>query len=430
MPYFQLPIESLTKNSIAPMIKVPLNIGRLENFNPQQLFCNFENAWSALNQPPVLFFIYQQVNIVAATKNVELRFLLQENARDLFNQTIYMISKKLRKGGLVFENFDSATETSAQSWFRTVARNAANDALKLKQPKHQKVRFDKGFDQPDQQPFILETATLGPSHTLERKEFRHLQNWLKNLPLLIANSPQNGISPTKILIWKLYDYPEQVTLMELKKMNARNLRAPEEIYYLLQHHMKEYIQIKDQDDAKGTHRKNFLVWLLFGSSYSSYQDMLLNCEQKWLSRVRDNQIRKTYGRATSDIWTLILFRLLSSKMIEGYESWFKKAIHVAFLESSNNFHSSRKGIFIGKTNHTLKNWCATNLSCVTLPKFSRLQDLFAVFYSVSDNRHDWIASQSHHQIDKITQQFRVAKKIIPAPPFQAVYSRKCLLVFI
>ena len=422
MAYFPTtsPAEALllTKEQISPMIKLPQNISTLQNLTRSHFFTDFERAWISLNQKIVLRFIEQQVKIIARTKNVETRFLLQENARDLFNQTILIISNKLKRGGFTFEDFDSASETSVRAWFKTVSKNAANDALKLKQPKHQKIRIDKGFDQPEQRPFTLEAITKGPNQVIEKRELRRLQIWLESLPLVIADSEHNGISPTKIIIWKLYEYPQQVSLEELRQMNSRNLRRPEETYQLLQFHLKEYLNIKRSDDAKGTHRKNFLVWLLFGASYSSYQDMMLNCDQQWLSKVRDNQIRKTYGRATSDIWTLVLFRLLSSTIAEGYEAWFQKAIQYAFIQSANNLHTSRKGTAIIKTSQQLNSWCSMNLSVSKTPRFSKLQDLFAVLYSATDNRQDWVASQSNHSIDKITFQLKIAKKITPPHPFQ------------
>lgn len=417
-PHLQL----LFKPLLAPMIKLPINPEKLENYKPTELFSDFKKAWDALNEPVLLSFIQQQVNIISRTKNVSTRFLLQENARDLFQQTICIFANKFKRGGFVFDDFDSASETSVRSWFKTVSRNAANDALKLKQPKQTKIRIDKGFDQDDQLPFILKTTTLDPLRSVERKEALRLKNWLKSLPLLIANAKENRISPTKIIIWKLYEYPEQVTLEELETMNSRNLRKPLEIFQLLRFHMKDYLDIKNSDDAKGTHRKNFLVWLLFGASYSSYQEMIFNCDQQWLAKVRDNQIRKAYGRAVSDIWTLILFRLLNSTITEGYETWFHKTIQYAFIQSANNLHTSRKGMFLSHTSQELQRWCAGNLSPSKTPRFSKLQDLFAILYSESNNRLDWITAQSPYKIDKITLQFKIAKKIIPPHPFHSRYA--------
>ena len=398
------------KELIAPMIK--------SNKEHSSFFINFSEAWKAFNHPAILAFIQQQVRIVSQVKNVETRFLLQENARDLFGQTICTLSNKLRKGGLSFDDFGTVSEASTRSWFKTVVRNAANDALKLKQPKQMKIRIDRGFNQDDQPSFILESTLRTPSQYSDVKELQRLQSWLSSLPLLIANTKGNGISPTKTTMWKLYEHPRQVTLSDLQQMTSRNMRSPKSSYQLLQRNIEQYIAVIQTDDDNGTNRKNFLVWLLFGKEYSSLQGMLSHCNQKWLSKIRDNQIRKTYGRAKSDIWTLILFRLLSSQVIDGYESWFQSAMTYAFSLSSNNFHPSRKGIDLQRSHQRLQDWCAQNQSKTTEPRFSRLQDIFAFLYSKSSNRSDWIHFQSSHNVDKITLQFKVVKRILPPHPFQ------------
>ena len=109
-PHLQL----LFKPLLAPMIKLPINPEKLENYKPTELFSDFKKAWDALNEPVLLSFIQQQVNIISRTKNVSTRFLLQENARDLFQQTICIFANKFKRGSCMRTHWNTMSANKNQ----------------------------------------------------------------------------------------------------------------------------------------------------------------------------------------------------------------------------------------------------------------------------------------------------------------------------
>ena len=163
--------------------------------------------------------------------------------------------------------------------------------------------------------------------------------------------------------------------------------------------------------------QNFLVFLLFGEE-DSFENMMNTVEASWLNTVRDNQIRRNYGRAHKNIYLLILLRLLSDKTIQGYEYWYRQLIQYTLLQCKNSLHPSRKNKkTFSNTCQSLNDWCTSNLSTERYPSFTSLQDAFAILFSPYANVKEWRRLGSQDDIDKKITLLQVMRGVLPNHPF-------------
>ena len=395
------------KKHILPIIKRPQD-GSLSI----QYYNNFERAREALNHPNILFLLRECAEQQFKKASYTNRRLLMTDSQDLTSECYRGLLLKMSKEGFTCEAFEDSS-FKAVNWLRAVFTNQARDRLKYKVPSAHHYSIEASAENENRKTIETVFAGYNAQEHLEYREVKQLQDWFVSLELSVATSSLVSLSPARRLIWKLIYHPESVSHTDFLRANIQNSRPAQQTYELYLEHKIQLCNIVFNDGERQTESKNFVLWLLFGQEYSSYEDMLNLAPESWINTTRDNQIRRTENRADTQIWKIILFGLLSNTCPQGYDSLYRSLIQFAVLRAKNSLPTSRKTKrhFL-QTCQDVQEWCTKYINAEKKPRLTELNSVFAILTSNLNDGSQWRQHSCAKLIDQTYHLLRVSKKLI------------------
>ena len=395
------------KQHILPIIKRPKEGSLLIPY-----YSNFERARNAMNHPKILSLLRecaeQQFRKAAYTN----RRLLMTDSQDLTSECYRGLLLKMSSEGLTCEAFEDSS-FKAVNWLRAVFTNQARDRLKYKVPSAHHYSIEASAENENRR--TIETVFEGynAQEHLESLEVKQLQDWFSSLELKVATSSLVSLSPARRLIWKLIYHPDNLSQTDFLKANIQNARPAQQTYELYLEHKIQLCNIVFNDGERQTESKNFVLWLLFGQEYPSYEEMLRLAPESWINTTRDNQIRRTENRADTQIWKIILFGLLSNTCPQGYDSLYQSLIQFALFRAKNSLPASRKTkrTFL-QTCQDVQRWCECYVNAEKKPRVTELNSVFAILTSNVNDGSQWRQHGCVKVIDQTYQILRLSKKLI------------------
>lgn len=392
--------NSLTDAQVALLIK-PL-ITKPQNSILSGYYTNYQQAKNVLDNKLILPVIFRQANVAFSKRKQYCRLLL-DDASDVESEIYRSLLKSLQTDGLTCEYFESPT-FKAKSWFKKVLLNRGRDALKKGVPSFRHCSFDD----------VATTVDENNSYNHHDTEIESLalQTWLKLLPQTIANDANLGLNPSRLLLWKIMNTPEEITFQDFQCLNGKNgVRSQNTAYLLWKQEWPTFNLRFRTQKTYNTILKDLAIFVLHPVNYLTFESMQTKMDAAELGKIRENKIRRTLNRIDEQIWENLMFVLLCTSPKDEYLMNYTNMLKVALEGMKKLCHSDRKSEKeFPNTIAKLENWVASNVQPNKTIDFTKIETLLNLFYS-NNEEQSLCQNLGVHKYEKVQRHFACARQL-------------------